>query len=215
LAARDLANATTDKDAAEAQARLDRWSTGGTYKDILHGMVGAATAALGGGNALNGALGATASEMASGQMEQYLVAHHINPDSPKGRSLMELASTAIGAAAGGGAGAATALQGEKYNRQLHVDTIDYITKHMAAKFAEAHDMTVLDAQRILLRQAMRMTDDYNDRFLSTTDSPEVQAAAKAFLTGHNPVGVDGYLYDLFPSAEDKANSKMGAYDLVN
>ncbi|HLR78441.1 MAG TPA: hemagglutinin repeat-containing protein, partial [Burkholderiaceae bacterium] len=142
LAARDLANATTDKDAAEAQARLDRWSTGGTYKDILHGMVGAATAALGGGNALNGALGATASEMASGQMEQYLVVHHINPDSPKGRSLMELASTAIGAAAGGGAGAATALQGEKYNRQLHVDTIDYITKHMAAKFAEAHDMTV-------------------------------------------------------------------------
>jgi len=52
-------------------------------------------------------------------MQDYLRAQGIDPYSDEGRSLMGLASAAIGAAVGGGAGASTALQGDQFNRQLH------------------------------------------------------------------------------------------------
>jgi hypothetical protein len=98
------------------------WSDGGANKTLLHGLVGAATAALGGGNVLLGALGAAASETASGAMQRYLDDQGIT-DPNQRNILMQLASTAIGGAVGGGAGAATALQGDQYNRQLHPDEI--------------------------------------------------------------------------------------------
>src|SRR5699024_7330718 len=97
-----------------------------------HGMIGAATAALGGGNAAQGALGATASEAASGVMQDYLDDHDIDPDSSIGNTLMNLASAAIGATAGNGSGAATALYGDKYNRQLHTEEIDWINTYAEA-----------------------------------------------------------------------------------
>ena len=81
--------------------------------------MGAATAALGGGNGLQGALGAAASERASGAMQDYLVQHGILPADPLFKTLMQLGSAAIGGVVGGGSGAATALQGDQFNRQLH------------------------------------------------------------------------------------------------
>lgn len=105
-----LTNATTDADKAA-------WSDSGRNKVLLHGLVGAAMAALGGGDAVQGALGAGTSEA----MSSYLVSHAINPSSNEGKTLMQLASVAIGAAAGSGAGAATALDGERFNRELHPD----------------------------------------------------------------------------------------------
>src|SRR5699024_8753109 len=68
-AVNDLINAKSQNDPraeAEAQAKLANWDDGGKYTTALHGMIGAATAALGGGNAAQGALGAAASEAASG-----------------------------------------------------------------------------------------------------------------------------------------------------
>jgi filamentous hemagglutinin len=102
------------------------WSDGGTNKIILHGLVGAATAALGGGDALQGAMGAAASEAARKAMSDYLASKGINPNSPEGKSLIALASTAIGGVVGGGSGAATVLQGEQFNRQLHETEKDRI-----------------------------------------------------------------------------------------
>ncbi|MET4676403.1 MULTISPECIES: hemagglutinin repeat-containing protein [unclassified Luteibacter] len=102
--------AATDADKAA-------WSDGGRDKVLLHGLVGAATAALGGGNAVGGALGAGTSEA----MSAYLVSHAINPNSDEGKTLMQLASIAVGTAAGGGSGASTALDGERFNRELHPD----------------------------------------------------------------------------------------------
>jgi filamentous hemagglutinin len=52
-------------------------------------------------------------------MANYLADHHIDPNGAQGKTLMALASVAIGGAAGGANGASTALQGEQYNRQLH------------------------------------------------------------------------------------------------
>jgi filamentous hemagglutinin len=106
-------------DHASTDQEQKSWGEGGTYRVLLHGLVGAATAELGGGDATQGALGAAASEAASGAMANYLADHHIDPNSAEGRTLMELASAAVGGAVGGGAGATTALDGERYNRQLH------------------------------------------------------------------------------------------------
>jgi len=117
---------------ADAKARLAQWSDGGTYKTLLHGAVGAGMAALGGGDVLQGALGAGASEKASGAMQAYLLEQGIDPDSGKGKELMELASAAVGGVAGGGSGAVTALDGELYNRQLH-DWEHKLAKELAAK----------------------------------------------------------------------------------
>ncbi|MFC5583035.1 hemagglutinin repeat-containing protein [Rhodanobacter terrae] len=73
----------------------------------LHTVVGAATAALGGGNALQGALGAGASEAANN------VQLTTNPTEQR------LLSAGIGTLVGGGTGAATALDGTIYNDQHH------------------------------------------------------------------------------------------------
>ncbi|EIL87081.1 filamentous hemagglutinin family outer membrane protein, partial [Rhodanobacter fulvus Jip2] len=116
-AAGDLADYMADHASTDQDQKS--WGEGGTYRVLLHGLVGAATAELGGGNATQGALGAAASEAASGAMANYLADHHIDPNSAEGRTLMQLASAAVGGAVGGGAGAVTALDGEKYNRQLH------------------------------------------------------------------------------------------------
>jgi filamentous hemagglutinin len=118
-------------------------------------LVGAATAELGGGDAAQGALGAAASEKASGAMVNYLADHDIDPNSAQGKTLMQLASAAMGGVVGGGAGAVTALDGEKYNRQLHVKETDWI-KENAAAYAKTHPgMSVAQAEKALGQQAYR------------------------------------------------------------
>jgi hypothetical protein len=107
-AAGDLASymesqAVKNGDKAQAQS----WSDGGADKTILHATVGAATAALGGGNALQGALGAGLSEAAT------------NLQLTTNPMEQQLLSTGIGALVGGGSGAATALAGTIYNDQHH------------------------------------------------------------------------------------------------
>lgn len=125
IASYEANHATTDEEQKS-------WQDGGANKVLLHGLVGAATAALGGGNGLQGALGAAASEKASGAMANYLVDHHIDPNSSEGRTLMQLGSVAVGVVAGGGSGAATALQGEQFNRQLHPSE-QQLAQSLAAK----------------------------------------------------------------------------------
>jgi filamentous hemagglutinin len=148
---------------ADASARLEQWSDGGTYKTLLHGLVGAATAELGGGDAAQGALGAAASEKASGAMVNYLADHDIDPNSAEGRTLMQLASAAVGGVVGGGAGAVTALDGEKYNRQLHPSEIDWIKSH-AKDFAseqcgcDPSSAQIDQATKSLTQQALRDID---------------------------------------------------------
>ncbi|HAY42340.1 MAG TPA: hypothetical protein DCY59_01755, partial [Micrococcaceae bacterium] len=121
------------------------WEEGSKEKAILHGAVGAAIAALGGGSVLDGLTGAAASQAASLAAFKYLSNEKIDPDSAEGKALMQLVSVAIGAAVGGGTGAATALAGEQFNRQLHVDE----SKKLAA-LKEGKD----DAQKQRLDDAM-------------------------------------------------------------
>lgn len=71
--------------------------------------MGAGIAALGGGDVVGGALGAATNQLVVQKMADYLVSQGYTPGSPEFASMLQLASTAVGAAVGDGAGAATAL----------------------------------------------------------------------------------------------------------
>ncbi|WP_040671315.1 hypothetical protein, partial [Rhodanobacter fulvus] len=74
-------------------------------------------------------------------MANYLADHHIDPNSAEGRTLMELASVAVGGVVGGGAGAVTALDGEKYNRQLHLELVHHIRDDLTRQYATDHGIS--------------------------------------------------------------------------
>lgn len=114
---------------AEQHLKLVPGSTGAA---ALHAGAGAVTAALGDCDVLQGALGAGAGEVTSGAMADYLANHGIDPNSTEGQTLMNLGGASIGAAVGGGAGVATALQGQQFNRQLHPDE-QQLAQTLAAK----------------------------------------------------------------------------------
>lgn len=120
-------NAKTDDERAA-------WMDGGANKVILHGVVGAAMASLGGGEALGGALGGASGEAVSHVMQQYLYDHNVQPGSAEWNTYMQLGSAIVGGAVGGGNGANAALSGDRYNRQLHSDEANWI-RNNAAKFA--------------------------------------------------------------------------------
>src|SRR5690606_16071925 len=159
------------------------WEEGSPERAALHGLVGAGMAALGGGNALQGATGAAASQLATNAMQDYLRDNDIDPNSPEGRSLMELGSLAVGAAIGGSSGAATALHGEQFNRQLHPDEINLIGE-LAEEFARAlcgcDEVTlaqIQEAQARLMREAAAQVDAVANVHFGT----DVDEAAQFFL----------------------------------
>nr|WP_272494132.1 hemagglutinin repeat-containing protein [Stenotrophomonas mori] len=118
------------------------WEEGSKEKVILHGIVGAGIAALGGGDVLEGLAGAATNQLTSKAMQGYLRGNDIDPNSPEGKTLMELGSLALGAVVGGGSGAATALAAEQFNRQLHPDERHVIEKLMEEGYSEEQLMAV-------------------------------------------------------------------------
>jgi len=89
----------------EQTLHLDNGSAGAV---AIHTVVGGAVAALGGGNALQGALGAGVGEAS--------IPYLVNAFGPQGAAL---GSTLVGGLVGGGAGAATANAGALYNYLNH------------------------------------------------------------------------------------------------
>ncbi|GFZ93238.1 hemagglutinin repeat-containing protein [Dyella caseinilytica] len=100
------------------------WAEGSTERTILHGVVGVGIAALGGGDALQGALGAAANQLVIQKMADYLESQGYQKGTPEFATMLKLASIAVGAAVGGGAGAATALDGTTYNYLKHQQLVD-------------------------------------------------------------------------------------------
>lgn len=95
--------------AGDLESRL-HLAPGSAGAVAVHTVVGGATAALCGGNVLQGALGAGVAEAATPFLESRLS----NIGTQAG-------ATPVGALVGGGAGASTSLAGDEYNRQLHPD----------------------------------------------------------------------------------------------
>ncbi|QWN08360.1 hemagglutinin [Xanthomonas citri pv. fuscans] len=166
---------------ADAQAKMDSWADGGLNKTLIHGLTGAAVAALGGGDVAGGALAAAGAEKAKLAMAGYLRDQGVASDSETYRALMELGSAAIGGALGGVAGANTALAGDQFNRQLHPDEVKWI-KDNAAGFAYQQGISEESAKQILLIEAASYVDATIQSALK--DVP-MNAAAVEFLKTNN------------------------------
>ncbi len=132
---------------------------GSRQRAMVHGLVGAGVTALGGGNALDGLKGAAANQLLTAAVQKALRDDYkIDPDSPMGKTLMELVSLAVGAAVGGGDGAATALYGEQFNRQLHIKEKKLIEEELAEQYAKANGLSPEQAKDVLQAQLLRMVD---------------------------------------------------------
>jgi len=187
---------------ADAKARLDSWSDGGTNKTLLHGMTGAAAAALGGGDIIGGALGAAGAEKAKGAMSDYLIANGIERGSTAYETLMGLGSTALGGALGGETGASTALAGDVYNRQLHPEEMKLILGELAPQYAKEMGISEQKAENLLLKQALRQVDDQWAEELGPDDGK-----AKQWLASNTPEWAKSNGY-FTATPEQRADSTM-------
>lgn len=108
--------------AAGDLAATKGWEEGSMERTALHGVVGAAMAALGGGSALDGISGAVSNQLAFKAMYSFLENNlGLDPSSPLFASLMEAGSLAVGTAVGGTTGAAVASSATKNNWLKHYE----------------------------------------------------------------------------------------------
>jgi hypothetical protein len=91
---------------------------GSPEKVALHAAVGALTALASGGNVASGALAGGAQELVGAVIGRAL-ADNPNLSQRERNALGQWAAVVVGAVTGGETGAATALDAERYNRQLH------------------------------------------------------------------------------------------------
>ncbi|WP_369935200.1 hemagglutinin repeat-containing protein [Xanthomonas tesorieronis] len=175
-AQQDLLDATDEESRKAAQVRLESWSDGGANKILLHGLAGAAIAALGGESALQGAAAAAGAEAAKSAMSDYLVAHGVT-DKETYNVLMELGSAAIGGVLGGQEGANTALAGDQFNRQLHPDEVTWIRQN-APTFALQEGISEEEATRRLTVEAAARVDAKINGLIGNTN---VDESALSFL----------------------------------
>jgi hypothetical protein len=139
------------------------WEDGGTKKTIAHAAMGAIVAGIGDGDALDGAAGAGAREAAS------------NLSAGKDDTTQQWISSAIGGVAGGATGASVALQGEKYNRQLHQkeiaflknkDNIDSFAKELYGENPTKEQLTQTE-QILAIGGASLVDKSFNNALLET------------------------------------------------
>jgi len=144
-------------------AMKEGWEDGSVEKTLAHVAVGAVVAGIGNGDAISGALGAGSRELASTLTEG------------KDDATQQNVSTLVGAVVGGGTGASVALDGEKYNRQLHQKEIEWIDDNAEA-FAQEQGITPEEAKQQLSNQALRDVDVIWSAVLGEED-----VDAKAFI----------------------------------
>ncbi|OCK47287.1 hypothetical protein BA766_09140 [Stenotrophomonas maltophilia] len=111
------------------------WTDGGNGRALLHGMAGAAMAALGGADALKGAVSAAGAEKAKIAISKFLESNKGSLNWEDYQSLMEVDSAMVGGTLGGSTGANIAVTGDRFNRQLHISEIDLI-QDSASGFAQ-------------------------------------------------------------------------------
>lgn len=175
----EVARANGDAEAeADALRRISQWGEGGRNKVLLHGLTGAAVAALSSGDIGGAAAGAAGSELAKDAMIRFLTGQGMDPRSAEFKSLIELASAALGGMVGGTDGAATALLGDQYNRQLHPDEVVWINAH-AAEFAKQEGISEDEARRRLAVEGAARVDAKVNKLVGNEN---VDAAATAFLS---------------------------------
>ncbi|MDT3487913.1 hemagglutinin repeat-containing protein [Stenotrophomonas maltophilia] len=133
------------------------WADGGNGRALLHGMAGAAMAALGGADALKGAVSAAGAEKAKIAISEFLESNKGNLSWEDYQSLMEVGSAMVGGALGGSTGANIAVTGDRFNRQLHPDEVKWINMNAAA-FAAQEGISEAEAVRRLTTEGAARVD---------------------------------------------------------
>jgi len=195
---------------AAAQSDIDGWKEGGAYRAALHTAGGALVAGLGGGSALAGAASAGAASLAGGKLSELgkAVAGGVDTGNAAlnetlGNLAANIAAGGIGAVVGGGSGAATAANVDRYNRQLN-DTERKWAKDNAADFAKYYEretgkaIGVDEAQKMLLANGYRVVDDLASK------GPGGDVIARGYMSAN----ATGHLFEATPA--ERANpGKMG------
>ncbi|WP_273726743.1 hemagglutinin repeat-containing protein [Brucella gallinifaecis] len=177
----------------EVSARLG-FADGSAEKVAMHAAAGALTAILAGGNAGTGALAGGAQELIGAVINQALM-DNPNMTQEERNALSQWAAVVVGGIVGGQTGAATALDAETYNRQLHIDEAKLIAAN-AAQYAVQRgycqsvgecSQTQLDmAISELVIQAVKQTDITGKDYAQND-------AASAFLDSIAPKGGIPYI----------------------
>ncbi len=154
---------------------------GDLTKTLAHAAVGCATAAAKGGDCTSGAAGAAIAEQLS--------PHLSDATEDKVSSELTVALTAGTAAllTGGDVNSAadSALQTEKFNRQLHIREIEAIKQH-AKEFAEQEGIPESEAAKRMGRLLLSLTDaSWAETFSNEANDPKALAALAVALAPHS------------------------------
>ncbi|ALN65272.1 filamentous hemagglutinin family N-terminal domain protein [Lysobacter antibioticus] len=172
------------------------WQEGSKEKVILHGVIGAGIAAMGGGDVLAGMSGAAANQLAFPAIKKALESEGIKEGTVEFNRYLQLASVAIGGVVAGSAGASTALAGELFNRQLHSFEIERI-KDLANGDPKREAELLAAACALVKCSAQYTTGSAEQQFWATIETegnkPEYQVdrdwlAAQAVAMSRNYMG---------------------------
>jgi len=163
---------------AETEEGKAFWADGGNGRALLHGMAGAAMAALGGTDALKGAVSAAGAEKAKKAISDYLENNKGSLSWQDYQSLMEVGSAMVGGALGGSTGANIAVTGDRFNRQLHPDEVKWINMNAAA-FAAQEGISEAEAVRRLTTEGAARVDAKVNRLVGAEN---VDFEATEFLS---------------------------------
>ncbi|SDH17420.1 filamentous hemagglutinin [Paraburkholderia steynii] len=183
------------KDAGD-QAGMDAWKEGGTARAEMQAAGGALVAGLAGGNALGGAAGAGIASIAAGKLNELSGA--IAGSNPTGNAGMNEAlgnivanaiATGAGAAVGGGAGAFSGYNVDRYNRQLHVDQYA-LAKKDAKIVAQQLGISEQEAEGRIVAEMLRNSDKQTADASGGVHDYDVRA-----IIGCQNLNCDGYKND--------------------
>ncbi|CBJ49649.1 hemagglutinin repeat-containing protein [Ralstonia solanacearum] len=140
---------------AAAEGDVANWKEGGSYRVALHTAGGALIAGLGGGNAVAGAAGAGLSALAAPKLDDLArsVASNVGTDNAGlneaiGNVAANIAAGGLGFAVGGGSGAATAANADRFNRQLNENEKKAIAEKAKGDKAEEKRLTDAACYRV-------------------------------------------------------------------
>ncbi|GMG92289.1 hypothetical protein Cmtc_35090 [Cupriavidus sp. TKC] len=213
--AKEASDAGNQELAQQYRDEAAQWEEGGANRAALHAAGGALIVGLGGGNAVAGAAGAGAASLAGKTLNELsqTIASSVGSGNADlndaiGNLVSNVAAGGIGLAVGGGSGAATAANVDRFNRQLHPKEQTWI-KGNAKRFAQQQGISEADAEQRLAQQGFRQVQ-------AGVDGQE-DAVARAFLKqayGMLPTdGASGPGYMFFATDTQKADASMYAKHL--
>jgi len=194
--AKEASDAGNQELAQQYRDEAAKWDEGGANRAALHAAGGALIAGLGGGNAVAGAVGAGAVSLAGKKLDELSqsVAGSVgsgNGDLNEaiGNLVSNVAAGGIGLAVGGGSGAATAANVDRFNRQLHPD--EYAMAKKEAKIvARKLGISEGDAEGRIVAEILRNSDKQTSDAAGGKHDYEVRS-----IIGCQNLNCNGYTTD--------------------